>query len=278
VPPRAAPQDRTKPSKPYAPSVPDWENPQCLGINKRAPHVPLKSFPTLRAAMQHAKQQQASSRMMLLSQCEWDFKLYDAPSCVPADFHEDNFSDQHTFTQIFVPRNWETCGHGVPIYTNFVYPIPVDPPFVPAENPTGCYRQAQQARAMVLYLPMPSHALQRRLAAAAAACCMRSHAAATPPHQMQTPHADTALQPCSPATYTSSLALCPLYHSRAEPLTTCHHLSYTPTTLPPPPCQPIPPHHQATTSTPAPAATPCLHPPQPHTNSHNSSQHPTTST
>ncbi len=29
-----------------------------------------------------------------------------------------------------------------PIYTNVVYPFPATPPFVPAENPTGCYRTA----------------------------------------------------------------------------------------------------------------------------------------
>jgi beta-galactosidase len=26
------------------------------------------------------------------------------------------------------------------VYTNFKYPFDVNPPFVPAENPTGCYR------------------------------------------------------------------------------------------------------------------------------------------
>ena len=36
--------------------------------------------------------------------------------------------------------NLELQGHGRPQYTNFIYPFPVDPPFVPTENPTGCYR------------------------------------------------------------------------------------------------------------------------------------------
>jgi beta-galactosidase len=26
------------------------------------------------------------------------------------------------------------------VYTNFKYPFEVNPPFVPSENPTGCYR------------------------------------------------------------------------------------------------------------------------------------------
>ncbi len=45
------------------------------------------------------------------------------------------------FVQIPVPSNWELEGYGTPIYTNFIYPIPLDPPRVPREdNPTGCYR------------------------------------------------------------------------------------------------------------------------------------------
>lgn len=42
--------------------------------------------------------------------------------------------------QIRVPGNWETQGFGQPVYTNFKYPFPVKPPYVPEDNPTGCYR------------------------------------------------------------------------------------------------------------------------------------------
>ncbi|NYY75894.1 hypothetical protein DMI70_06950 [Escherichia coli] len=35
--------------------------------------------------------------------------------------------------------NWQMHGYDAPIYTNVTYPITVNPPFVPAENPTGCY-------------------------------------------------------------------------------------------------------------------------------------------
>ncbi|PSS19140.1 Beta-galactosidase [Actinidia chinensis var. chinensis] len=31
-------------------------------------------------------------------------------------------------------------GFDRPIYTNVIYPFPVDPPKVPEDNPTGCYR------------------------------------------------------------------------------------------------------------------------------------------
>lgn len=31
-------------------------------------------------------------------------------------------------------------GFDRPIYTNVIYPFPLDPPRVPDDNPTGCYR------------------------------------------------------------------------------------------------------------------------------------------
>ena len=40
-----------------------------------------------------------------------------------------------------VPSNWQMQGYGRPNYTNVNYPYPVDPPFVPDENPTGLYRR-----------------------------------------------------------------------------------------------------------------------------------------
>jgi beta-galactosidase len=40
-----------------------------------------------------------------------------------------------------VPGHWQLQGHGKPWYTNTVYPIPVCPPNVPTENPTGTYRR-----------------------------------------------------------------------------------------------------------------------------------------
>jgi hypothetical protein len=41
---------------------------------------------------------------------------------------------------IAVPSNWQMHGFDHPIYTNITYPFPINPPFVPTDNPTGCYR------------------------------------------------------------------------------------------------------------------------------------------
>lgn len=39
-----------------------------------------------------------------------------------------------------VPSNWQMHGFDIPIYTNVIYPFPLDPPRVPEDNPSGCYR------------------------------------------------------------------------------------------------------------------------------------------
>src|SRR5690606_25187953 len=39
-----------------------------------------------------------------------------------------------------VPSSWPMHGHGSPAYTNVQYPFPVDPPYVPDENPIGDHR------------------------------------------------------------------------------------------------------------------------------------------
>ena len=43
-----------------------------------------------------------------------------------------------------MPSHWVLTGdgaYGKPIYTNVIYPFPIDPPHVPDENPTGEYRR-----------------------------------------------------------------------------------------------------------------------------------------
>ncbi|MEO5832336.1 MAG: glycoside hydrolase family 2 TIM barrel-domain containing protein [Nakamurella sp.] len=56
------------------------------------------------------------------------------PAFACADF------DTTGWSAISVPGHWVLQGHGSPIYTNVRYPFPIDPPYVPDENPTGDYR------------------------------------------------------------------------------------------------------------------------------------------
>ncbi|KAL5570362.1 hypothetical protein UlMin_026937 [Ulmus minor] len=69
----------------------------------------------------------------------WKFFLAFSPSEVPENFYDGSFPDSEWKT-LPVPSNWQMHGFDKPIYTNIVYPFPLNPPFVPADNPTGCYR------------------------------------------------------------------------------------------------------------------------------------------
>ncbi|ANB13633.1 beta-galactosidase [Sugiyamaella lignohabitans] len=47
---------------------------------------------------------------------------------------------KNNWSEIAVPGHWQLQGFGNPQYTNIMYPIPMNPPYVPSENPTGVYR------------------------------------------------------------------------------------------------------------------------------------------
>ncbi|KAI3844214.1 hypothetical protein MKX03_032285 [Papaver bracteatum] len=69
----------------------------------------------------------------------WKFFLSPSPTSIPTNFYDSDFEDS-SWEALPVPSNWQMHGFDRPIYTNVVYPFPLDPPNVPVENPTGCYR------------------------------------------------------------------------------------------------------------------------------------------
>lgn len=70
----------------------------------------------------------------------WKFSYSASPAEAPEGFYEDAY-DVGSWDDLPVPSNWQMYGYGHPHYTNVNYPFPVDPPHVPTENPTGCYRR-----------------------------------------------------------------------------------------------------------------------------------------
>lgn len=47
---------------------------------------------------------------------------------------------------IEVPSCWQLQGYGKPYYTNACYPFPVDPPYLPDENPVGVYERTFEVK------------------------------------------------------------------------------------------------------------------------------------
>ena len=132
---------------------PDYDNPEVLGISRLPTHTRYMAFSSVREALRGDVRH--SSGVLNLDG-SYRFKLYDKPSLAP-EFWQEDFDDAD-FADIEVPGNWEVQGFAKPVYTNTVYPwenreeksyirpkkganVVPNPPFIPEENPTGCYRR-----------------------------------------------------------------------------------------------------------------------------------------
>ena len=137
---------------------PDWENQRVTQLNREQIHTPWGAYENVEQARNCDRN---SSANVLSLDGTWKFFLADCPENVPDSFW-DNGVDTSAWGDIQVPGNWENQGFGKPVYTNFVYPFALgkddayltqpsqtgrktdtkylmNPPYVPEENPTGCY-------------------------------------------------------------------------------------------------------------------------------------------
>ena len=114
----------------------DWEDHRVVHRNREAPRADFIPFRDETAAQLTGG---GSSRAKLLNGT-WKFSFADSPALSPEGFQNPAF-DCSGWDDISVPLSWQMAGYGRPHYTNVVYPFPVDPPRVPTENPTGCYRR-----------------------------------------------------------------------------------------------------------------------------------------
>jgi beta-galactosidase len=67
---------------------------------------------------------------------EWKFRLSPSVAAAPDDLKD---PDTGSWDTISVPGHWQLSGYGAPAYTNIDYPFPLEPPYVPTDNPTGDY-------------------------------------------------------------------------------------------------------------------------------------------
>ncbi|KAH9697962.1 Lactase [Citrus sinensis] len=149
-----------------------WEDPSFIKWRKRDPHVTLRCHDSVEGSLKYwyernkvdisvsnsavwdddAVHEALTSAAFWANGLpfvkslsgHWKFFLASSPPDVPLNFHKSSFQDskweaipgKHVFSTI----HFQMHGFDRPIYTNVVYPFPLDPPNVPAENPTGCYR------------------------------------------------------------------------------------------------------------------------------------------
>ncbi len=115
------------------------QDPATLHVGCEAPRAYFVPYQNEKTALKGNRN--ASDRFVTLCG-DWDFTFYKSLRDVP-DFTMEGFTSDSQ--KINVPRSWQTMlgrGYDTPNYVNVVYPIPVDPPFVPDDNPCGLYSRA----------------------------------------------------------------------------------------------------------------------------------------
>ncbi len=112
-----------------------YENLQVLHENT----MPSRAYfiPASRRLEDPVEHREESDRFQLLNG-DWKFKFYPSIYDLQEKFYEEGYSDED-FDTIPVPGLWQNFGYDKHQYTNVRYPFPLDPPYVPQENPCGTY-------------------------------------------------------------------------------------------------------------------------------------------
>ena len=109
-----------------------YENPLVFCENRlpqRSYYIPYENLEKALAGDRY------SSAYYCLLNGDWDFQFYERDFDLPEELTEIVFDKT-----IPVPSCWQNHGYEKPYYTNQNFPYPVDPPYVPDENPCGIYR------------------------------------------------------------------------------------------------------------------------------------------
>ena len=108
-------------------AVPDWENPDVVGINKLPYHATLQ-LPS----------REAECREIVPLDGQWHFHWSANPDERPTDFYRMDY-DVSLWERIAVPGCWQMQNYGRPIYTNSRYPFQRNAPSVTDEPPQDWY-------------------------------------------------------------------------------------------------------------------------------------------
>lgn len=114
----------------------DCEDISKLHMGTVSAHAALIPYDTHSKA---AEAQRESSGFFRLLSGKWNFRMY--PADITAENFEEEDFDASEWDSIDVPGCWQSSGYGKKNYVNFNYPFPVNPPYIPRENPVGCYRR-----------------------------------------------------------------------------------------------------------------------------------------
>ncbi len=96
-------------------------------LKPRAHYIPYDTIEKAKAGVKEA------SEFYTCLNGEWDFAYFERDIDCPEEIEN--------WDRVEVPSCWQTTGYEKPYYTNVNYPYPVDPPYVPDDNPVGVYKR-----------------------------------------------------------------------------------------------------------------------------------------
>ncbi|MEI6971838.1 MAG: glycoside hydrolase family 2 TIM barrel-domain containing protein [bacterium] len=114
-----------------------WETIGNYGVNRLEPRAWFTPYVDPEASLRMRREESTLVRSL---NGPWKFNYAANPFEAPEGFERPGFEDSG-WDELPVPSCWQLHGYGSPHYTNIIYPFPVDPPRVPAGNPTGSYRR-----------------------------------------------------------------------------------------------------------------------------------------
>lgn len=114
-----------------------WENHQIDGINRMPARAHFLTFPSKEKALLNNNRYTHAFKNL---NGVWKFMFLDAPEYSPEGFFNSDF-DVTKMDDITVPGNWQLQGYSKMHYSDLWYNFPINPPYVPTENPTGIYKR-----------------------------------------------------------------------------------------------------------------------------------------
>lgn len=115
----------------------EWEDINLLSKNRCKSRSRFTKFLNKEQAITYENKYSLGFRSLNGS---WKFLFLKAPELSPEGFYLKEFNSD-TWDNIEVPGNWQVQGYGQMHYTDLYYPFPINPPYVPTENPTGIYKR-----------------------------------------------------------------------------------------------------------------------------------------
>lgn len=112
-----------------------WEDLTKLHEGRLPAHTTFYRYDSLVKALNRRKEESLGYTCL---DGTWKFQFLSCPEEAPEGFEKEDFSLE-SLKEITVPSAWQLEGYGHMHYTDVLYPFPINPPFVPDENPTGLY-------------------------------------------------------------------------------------------------------------------------------------------